>query len=243
MLTFRQLHQELGIPQRLLRQLVDEGLPCEAPAEGGGRLFDRATVDRWLIEHGYAEVEGPGAGQCGGGQVVQTLHDLAQALDMKGKDPIRQISRWILEPGFPGRSGSAGRRDGYFPVDQIRLWLAARNGGGNSHNEELAELKIERERLRLEREIRDEMLAAGRLADVDEVAQHNARCVANAKAVLEPMADAVVGILPTRAPSAKQWTRVLRQVHGAVQQLLDDAYAEIEGMISGDTDDTSDDDY
>jgi len=47
-----------------------------------------------------------------------------------------------------------------------------------------------------------------------------------------------------RRMNAHAWRprpRVLSQIHGIVQQLLDDAYAEIEGMIAGDVDETEDD--
>jgi hypothetical protein len=236
MLSFRELHREIGISQRMLRKMIAAGLPHET--RGRARMFDREQVDQWLLEHGYAEADQPLPADTGG-QVARTYQQLAEALGMKGKDPIRQLSRWVLEPGFPGKPGTPGRGDSYFPVDQIKLWLAARNG--ETYHTELNELRIERERLRLEREIREEMLAAERLADVDEVARHNSRCVANAKAVLEPLADAVIGVLPGKAPAAKQWPRVLSQIHAIVQQLLDDAYAEIEGMIAGDVDETDDD--
>jgi len=236
MLTFRELQKELGITQRLLTRLIGEGLPFTL--EKRSKRFDREAVDQWLVANGYAEVETPERAERAHGQVVQTYQQLAEALAMTGRDPVRQLARWAALPGFPGKPGTQGRRDGYFPVDQIRLWIAARTG--ETHDAELTELRLERERLRLEREIRDELLAAERLADVDEVARHNARCVANAKAVLEPMADAVVGILPAKAPAAKQWPQVLREVHGAVQRLLDDAYAEIEGLIEGDTDEVED---
>jgi hypothetical protein len=180
-------------------------------------------------------------GETRGETIVHTYQQLADAMGLTGKDPTRQCQRWAVMPGFPGRPATRGKRDGHFPVEKIKTWLAAQGKGpGQGYTSELSELRLQRERLKLEREIREEKLAAEQLADVDDVARHNARCVANAKAVLEPMADAVVGILPTKAPSAKQWTRVLKQVHSAVQRLLDDAYTEIEGMIVGDTDSTED---
>jgi len=228
MLTFTELRELLGVTKPVLSRLVGEGLPFVLDHRRQKR-FERAAVDAWLVEQGYAEVEQPDP-PVHAERVCLTYADLAEALGMQGRDPVRVIAGWAKMPGFPGRAGSPGRRDAYLPVDSIRRWAAsqgaATNGGGDQ-DEELLRLRLERERLKLEREVREELLQAERLADVDEVGRVVSRSVANAKAVLEPLPDMVLSILPATPPDVDEWPRFLRSVHAGVQQLLDDAYTEI----------------
>lgn len=238
MLTFTELAELIGATRPKLSALVREGLPFVKV--GSRKMFDRSDADRWLIDHGYAE-ERPAANEPEE-RVVTTYAALVEALGLVGKDPVRVVAGWAKRPDFPGRAGSPGRRDAWLPVEQIRRWAAAQGASGVAdQDEELLQLKLERERLRIQREIREELVEQERLADVDEVAAANARAIANARAVLEPMPDAVLNALPTQAPSRKSWAIVRRRVHAEVQQLLDDAFIEIATLIRQEAEDDDDD--
>ena len=168
-----------------------------------------------------------------GERICRTYAELAQALGMTGSNPTRIISRWATEPDWPGRPATPGKRDGHLPLEKIRQWRAERERSNGRHDsdEELSAARRRLALLKLEREERDALLAAGRLADVDEIAAFNAQCVANAKAILDPIPDVVVRQLPKRTNAQTR-----RQVHADVTAVLDDAYMEIARILAGDDD-------
>jgi hypothetical protein len=225
-----EIRKRLGISASVLKKLVDEGLPFAK--NGRARDFDVVEVDGWLVKHGYAEPDQPTVPPPSE-VVCETYADLAKALGMTGRDPNRTIASWATQPGFPGTSGTPGKRNARLPVEQIREWLAGREGGGEfaKQDDELRQLDRERRRLQIEFENRKLREQLDRLADVDEVAQFNRQCASDAQAMLRPLADEVVALLPSRTAA-----RIRAQIHKKVTALLDDAFEAIARITRGDTD-------
>jgi len=229
-----ELLAKLGVGPDVLKTLLAEGLP--RVGRGRSERFDWEAVCGWLEAHGYAErqpVE----------QIATTYAELAGLLGMVGTNPERTIAGWVTKPGFPGRPGTPGRRDAYLPVEQIRQWLAdqqtgRRNGvAGAELDDETRELQRQLLRLKLERETRETLLELGRLADVDQVAQFNRQCIANAKSILETLPETIVDTLPRLGPEERA------NVFLQIRNLIDSALQEIGRLVEGDTEtDASDDD-
>lgn len=222
-----ELQKRLGITPAVLRTLVASGMPVGRC--GRVRDFDPLAVDSWLLANGYAEPEPPPEVVC------ETYADLAVALGMTCRDPIRVIAGWATQPGFPGTPGTPGKRNARLPVEQIRNWLATRDGGSAfaASDDEMRELDRERRRLQIELESQRLREQLNRLADVDEVARFNRQCAADAQAMLRPLADEVVALLPSKTAS-----RIRAAIHKATNQLVDDAFASIARMVRGDVDES-----
>ncbi len=222
----RELRSKLGITAAVLKKLVDEGMP--RAKKGRVWQYDEAAVDQWLLDHGYAEPERPP-----GEVICETYDDLVVALGMTGKDPKRVIAGWVKVPGFPGTPGTPGKRNARLPVEQIKDWLATRDGGGEyaKQDDELRQLDRERRRLQIEFENRKLREQLDRLADVDEIAQFNRQCAADAQAMLRPLPDEVLALLPSRTTP-----RTRAVIHKKVTELLDDAFEAIARITRGDND-------
>jgi len=232
-LSFTKLRSHLGINAAQLQSLVKKGLPWEGKSRK--KRFNLEAVNTWLVEHGYAEQ----IGTTPTGFVCRTYAELARALGMRGKDPVRIIQRWATEPGWPGRPASPGKQDGFLPVSEIQAWLATRQPatGGIEGDDEIRELKREIARLDLEAKKQEALVVAGKMADVDEVARICLQHIAAAKAILEPLPERVVQLLPVSMSADAR-----RQVYNEVQTLLDSAYEEIADTIEEDEEGNGDED-
>lgn len=222
MLKFSELARTLGVSSPKLNELIDRGLPV-ATGDKNRRRFDLDEVNAWLIDQGLAEPPR---------RICRTYAELSTELGV----PVRTIQHWATDPGFPGRPGSPGRAEAYLPVDEIQQWRAAKNGTANgfdayADDDELRELQRRIKRLELEQRERDALEQLGRLANVEDVARFNRQCVANAKAVLEPLADEVVAELPPEIPPE---TRA--RIHRRVATLIDNSWQQLADIVSGDTD-------
>ena len=159
---------------------------------------------------------------------------LARVLGMEGRDPVRVLQRMGTRPDFPGRPGSPGRRDGHFPVEEIRVWMAGiRSAVEEVDDAELAAINKRVRLLELEEKEAAASLRLQKLADVDDVGQFGEQVVNNAKAVLGAMEDEVVALLP-----AGVGVKVRQSVYRKVQQLRDTALDELARLVTGDDDDT-----
>ena len=195
MMNFDQLCTHLAVDACRLRELIDAGLPCDSDT------FDLVVVDEWLIDHGLADrVEEE--------QIARTYGELAIALGMNQTD-IPNISRWAKEPSFPGRPGSPGRRDAYLPVEQIKAWRESmrRQSETGLHDPEMLRLYIQRERLRLEREIREQLRDAERFASVDQVDTFNRAVVEIATRHLATIPEQLDALLSRQPRTQKAFTR------------------------------------
>jgi hypothetical protein len=137
-------------------------------------------------------------------------------------------------PDFPGRPGSPGRRDGHFPVEEIRVWMAGiRSAVEDVDDAELAAVNKRVRLLELEEKEAAASLRLQKLADVDEVGQFCEQKINNTKAVLEAMKDKVIAELP-----AGIGVKVRQSIYRTIQQMLDIAFDELAGMEMGDDDET-----
>lgn len=171
-------------------------------------------------------------------RIATTWGELARELGMSGKDPERILQRLGTRPDFPGKPGRPGKRDGYFPVETIRAWLATvRSTVADVDDDEITAVAKRVKLLQLEEAEAAAALRLGKLADVDEVGQYSWQVVNNAKAILGALEDEVVAILPGSVPA-----KVRSQIHRKVQQLRDGALAELQRLCEGDTDETTEPD-
>jgi len=224
----KELQKRLKIDAAQLRALVARGLPVGK--KGRARDFNPAEVDQWLLDNGFAAPQRPADPP----EVVCTTYaELARALNMNCRDPIRTIAGWVNLPGFPGTAGQPGKRNARLPVQEIRDWLATRQSGAEyaSQADELRELDRERRRLQIEFENRKLRQQLDRLADVEEVARFNRQAAADAQAILRPLPDEVVDLLPSNATG-----RTRARVHARTNELIENAFAAIARMIRGDAD-------
>jgi hypothetical protein len=171
-------------------------------------------------------------------KIAKTWGELARELGMGGKDPERILQRLGTRADFPGKPGRPGKRDGHFPVETIRAWLATvRTSVETVEDDELAAVAKRVKLLELEEKEAAAALRLGKLADVDEVGQYCEQVVNNAKAILAALEDEVVAILP-----ASVTAKVRTQIHARVQKLRDGALAELQRLCEGDTDETAEPD-
>lgn len=140
-MTGKQLIAALGITRAQLNAWIDEGLPWTGNT--ARRQFDADQVAAWLVAQGYAEPAEPAAPAVGSSQqaagggrqagqttqpaeisqqpIARTRNEVAQHFGVAD----RTVAVWITQ-GMPGIVGTPGRRDGYFPLDEIALWRAER---------------------------------------------------------------------------------------------------------------------
>lgn len=171
------------------------------------------------------------------GGIATTYQDLAARLGMTAGDAVRQLKAWSAR-GMPGRPGHSGRRDGAFPVDECRAWIATHTqtstlSGADEGN--TAELRKRLLLLELEIREREKLEQLERLADVNEIAGFAQLCVHNAKAVLEALPDEVLALLPADVAESGR-----KSIYSAVERLIDTALEEFARLVEGDTDPTED---
>lgn len=226
MLSAHELRQKLGIAPRRFDKLLKQGLPCKG--KGKNRKFDPPAVAAWLREKGLLE---PGARSQE--PVATTRDDAARLLGVS----TRCFAEWLTDPTFPGKAGSPGRSDSYFPIDTIRRWMLASGKGPRSvpTDQELAaarRLKVQidndRAQVALEKELQS-------IADAGDVVKLIERQVATAKALLGECADKVDSRLPGKLDP--QLRQTIRQAINEVMAETQNAIAE---TAAGDTDETDD---
>lgn len=227
-----ELQSALGITPAKLRELIKAGLPCTG--KGRSRVFDPETVERWLLETGRAHEEATPAPPSADQIIARTIGEAAQLLGVAD----RNLAKWMLDPAFPGKAGSPGRRDGYFPIAEIQAWRAARFGadGRSSGAEdderpirrEILEIKRDRERAELERDV------LGTLIDAEKYSLFAAQTAATAKAIGLELADRLIAALP---PMTERRRKITRKV---ANQVMRDVLEELARLVRDD-DETKDD--
>lgn len=169
--------------------------------------------------------------QAAAGTVATTRKEAAKLLGVS----LRQFADWMLEPGFPGRPGAAGKKGGHFPIDQIRAWHAGRFGAdGRAKTIDSEDAKIRREIVGIDR---DRKLAElerdtlGTLIDADEVTNFITFVISNSKQILQELPDRILARLPGNTTQKRQ--RVIRRVTSLVVREVLESLAQ---MIVGDAD-------
>ena len=229
MLSAAALRKKLGLTPAKLAGLVKQGLPCKG--KGSKRQFDPAKVAAWLRERGLARQVAvpPGAEQ-----FVTTIAEAAQLLEVAP----RTFAGWLTDPTFPGKAGTPGRRDGYFPIAAIRAWHLATHGvsAKSAASDEVAaaakrmraQIQNDREQVALEKDL-------GTIGDTEEMAAFCRRVAANAKALLDELADRVNARLPAKYPAAIR--AINRKV---INESVADILHTIAELVTGVTDATDD---
>lgn len=219
MLTTAALKRALGASPADWSAWKKAGLPVVR--EGRRQMFDPAAVAEWFVDRGEISL----ALKIYPGEVAQTRDDAARALEVS----TRTLADWLTLPTFPGRAGSPGKRDGWFPIDAIRQWRdrsANPNGGAEKSpwRDVYWEAKAKGEQLDLEERMQ-------RLVDAEEVQRFLLRVVNSAKAILDPLPDKVLASLPA---DTKRKTKV--SVRKKVERDLHQAYEALAELITGDHD-------
>lgn len=226
MLSAQNLRQKLGLTPSKFARLLKQGLPCQG--KGKKRQFDPNAVAAWLRERGLIKPETTAE------QVCTTRDAAARELGVS----TRCFAEWLTDPTFPGKAGSPGRADSYFPIQSIRQWMLASGRGGPRHvptDQELAlarRLKVQidndRSQVALEKELRT-------IGDTEEWARNIQRNVATAKALLGECADKVESRLPQGLAA-----ELRQRIRKAIEEVMAETQNAIAEAAAGDTDETDD---
>lgn len=221
MITFTELREQLGISQPALSRLIRDGLPVHR--DGRRKMFDADEVARWLVDNGRATRKGAATVQPDDRYIARTRKECAAHFGVH----LRTVADWLEDETFPGRAGTRGRRDGYFPLEEIEQWLmrrdADRANGPEVANtrDELYQLKLERGRYEFEQYKRN-------LISIEAVKSEVAKLIAIAKKILESMPFNAAAALPADlSPSVRdeiirRWQAAVREV----EQTLSETVAE-----------------
>lgn len=221
-----ELQATLGITLAKLRELIKAGLPHKG--RGKARVFEPAAVEQWLLATGRAE---KAVAPSPAGLVARTIVEAAQLLAVAP----RNFANWIKEPGFPGKPGTTGKRDGYFPIAEIENWRAARFGSdGRSGSTDDGERAVRREMLEIDRdrklaELERDVL--GTLIDAEETTRFIAFVIATAKSVLQELPDRVLAGMPSKISAGLR--KVIRKV---VLSVVRETLEHLSQLIKGDDD-------
>lgn len=224
-----ELQTLLGIKPAKLRKWIKEGLPCKR--RGRSTTFDAAAVEQWLLDTGRAQKE---AAPPPAGVVARTIAEAAKLCDVSS----RVFADWLKQPAFPGKPGSPGRRDGYFPIAEIEAWRVVRFGadgrsgavddGEKAVRREILEIDRDRKRAELERDV------LGSLIDAEQNSQFIAFICATAKGVLQELPDRLLAKFAGMSEKRRRFIR--RETRKVVREVLE-IFAQ---LVKGD-DDAKDD--
>jgi phage terminase Nu1 subunit (DNA packaging protein) len=200
-MTIDELRDKLQIDRKRLDELVRLGMP--ARGKGASRTFDSREVADWLVANGYASPPPPRS------RMLRTMGQVASHFGVSE----RAVALW-LQQGMPGKPGPRGKQDGYFPIEEISSWLAARklNGAGSAERERLIKIKRKREELKLGEE-------SGSLLPVETVGRAFLRAIHEARAQLDQLPAAIIKLLP-REITGETRDRIRRKIRHS----LDHAY-------------------
>lgn len=229
-MTAAELQAELGITAATLRKWIAGGLPCSK--KGRARLFDAAAVEAWLLQTGRATREGS-APSSPAGVVARTTAEAAKLLGISK----RVFADWLTEPGFPGKAGKPGCRDGFFPIAEIEAWRASRFGSDGRSGSSAAddeERSIRRSKLAISRD-RDlaeyERDVLGTLVDAEETSRFIAFVISTAKQVLQELPDQILARLPSKLSGRLR--KVIRKV---VMIVVRETLEHLSQLVAGDQD-------
>lgn len=231
-LTPAQLAEQLAVPVARVEAWLAEGLPATT-RDDGATVLEAAAVRAWLIQSGKASIQESGIAAA---RVARTRHEVAHHFGVSQ----RTVADWLTDPSFPGRAGSPGRQDGYFPLEEIAKWWATRSdkglekagegAPGANARERLNEIKAEREAIKLAQD-RQQVI------DAEETERFLVRTIHAAKSVLEQLADRLDSRLPGEV--SLELRAAIREV---TQQTVEQACQQIAELVEGDQDPAEDPD-
>jgi phage terminase Nu1 subunit (DNA packaging protein) len=219
--TGTELCQALGIRRRQLTAWVEDGLPWTGTPRR--RSFDPDEVSVWLVAAGHADpVQDPAlpAEQI----VLRTRDEVATHFGVS----TRSVATWIRE-GMPGLPGSPGRREGYFPVEEIEDWLRSRKimpGESAADPRALEDARVKRVRADImELELAEKR---GQLINSEEAARKWVHAVHEAKAQAEQLPAWLMKRLPEDLPR-----EIRRRIRGGLKRRLNELYRTLElGLLA-----------
>jgi hypothetical protein len=201
-LTAKELCTKLGIDARQLGRLVKDGLPHAG--RGKKRTFDAAAVAAWLQTTGRAQPAAP--------VPPQIAATKAEAAVLCGVS-LRVMGDWLTDPTFPGKAGSPGRQDGYFPIAEIKAWRSATRGGDHRSDaaatQEIAAERLRRLRIEADRDHFELEQDLGNLLDFEQTARLQERAIATAQTQLDQIVERALARLPSKTP--RRIRRIVRQ--------------------------------
>jgi hypothetical protein len=176
----------------------------------------------------------PSGDQAGDARVAKTRAEAAQLL---GVDE-RTISKWAADPTFPGKAGTAGQRNGHFPIEAIQRWRQQITGGGVASEEDAdpaQRLRLRKLAAETARREVDLEMKLGTLIDRDQAEATITSAIATARSLLEELPEQIAEAIP--ASRAKLRRFVARIVRRKVLQVLES----LADCATEDSDDSDDD--
>lgn len=150
----------------------------------------------------------PVGDQAGDAMVAKTRAEAARLL---GVDE-RTISKWAADPTFPGKAGTAGQRNGHFPIEAIQRWRQQVTGGGVASEADvdpaqrlrLRKLAAETARREVDLEVK-----LGTLIDRDQAEATITAAIATARSLLEELPEQLADAFPA---SRVKLRRIVRRI-------------------------------
>lgn len=212
LLSSRQVAESLGVSVQQITAWVRKGMPREK-----SKRFNSDHVQDWLIKSGLAYKDGEKNPHdfAPDEHIERTIADCGRAVGVNE----RTIQKWLRMDSFPGFSGDPGQRNGMFPIRKIKAWMKHREatrpvnqydnaGKSDQFRDQLNEIKLEREQLRLQ-ELKDEVVALP-VALAEAQRAHSA-----ARQVLYKIPAEVISVYPP----------------GTDQMLIDNVKARVVAMV------------
>ena len=227
MLTFTQLRTKLQISQPKLTSWIQEGLPWEGTERK--KRFDPEQVSQWLIETGKA-ARPPAKTDRDVGRICTTRAEAAQEL---GVAP-RTLATWCTYDDFPGRPGHRGRREGFYPITEIRQWRE-RTFGESEPESQATSARARKDNAQAEMAELDLAERRGELIPLQVVINFYARQMAQAKAQLMDLADIVASLLPPKLNREEK-----KRIRDRVDEVRDQVLQTFVELLEGDQDSTED---
>jgi phage terminase Nu1 subunit (DNA packaging protein) len=214
-----ELLEKLDASPKALQGWIKEGLPHTG--KGKSRRFDPDQVIQWLLANGKIVQKQ---------RVAVTLAEAAQEIGVNK----RTFAEWCKDPSFPGRPGTPGRRDGYFPLGDIEKWRAERFSDGSAMGtDDLSHLRASLLQVKLNREELEFLRESGAIIDAEAVEELLTSTIATAKSVLSQLADRIDSNLPNSLPPATK-----ADIRAVVERQIQEAYDCLEQLNRDESDDS-----
>jgi len=234
-ITTRQLAGMLGTTPQRIGWWIRKGLPYES--RNGSYRFAPAKVEAWLLAKGLIKEAGA---ELPGTRVATGRAECAREWGVAE----RTISGWHHRDGFPGRPADPGKKNGYYPLDEIDVWLvrqgihptkSVRRAGGGATSDSDDAVKLERVRLlKVQRKERELRLAQqrGELIEVATVTAFISRQINQAGPLIDEIPDrALAKLPPDLSPDARD------AIYNDFVGLAMDIRAVLGELTAGDLDD------
>lgn len=230
--TSKDLAKIIGTTPQRIGSWIRLGMPTVG--RNGVYQVDIEAAIQWAIDNGKIEQveDAPKVSR-----VVANRCEVAQHFGVNE----HTVSVWQRRPGFPGRAATPGRRDGYYPLDEIETWReesilqndpATRDTNGTTHDDSV---KAGRSRLlKIQCDERELRLAEkrGELIPVATATSCLERLVNQSGAIIDELPDRVLSCLPSDLSESAR-----KAVRDTVSQVSTDVRVILSELLGGDQDD------